>query len=77
MEEYARYLPLGLATASSFLQTLHSDEIPEFRAEDAAVAETIRLIFDKGGEKVDAELRSLLVDIYRLHEKFNLTLEKL
>lgn len=70
-------MPLGLATASSFLQTLHSDEIPEFNTEDGSVAETIRLVFDKGGKVVDAELRSLLVDIYRLHEKFNLTLEKL
>lgn len=75
MIEYARYLPFGLSVASSFLQTLHSKEPPEF--EQLPVEETIRQILDKGGNVVDAELRSLIVDIYNMHNKLNLNLEKI
>lgn len=75
MKEYARYLPFGLHVAASFLQTLHSDGEPVFF--ELPLEETLRQIFDKGGEAVDAEIRSLIVDIYHLHNKFNLTLEKL
>lgn len=75
LEEYARYLPFGLAVASSFLHTLHDQGPIDFNP--APVKETIRQIFDQGGDVVNAELCSLIVDIYRLHEKLNLTLEKL
>lgn len=73
--EYALYLPFGLVVASSFLQTLHSKEPPEF--DQLPVEETIRQIFDKGGNVVDAELRSLIADIYNMHSKLNLSLEKI
>lgn len=75
LEEYARYLPFGLSVASSFLQNLHTDDVE--MANDQSIEENIRSVLDKGGDVVDAELRSLVVDIYRFHEKFNLTLEKL
>lgn len=75
LQEYARYLPFGLHIAASFLQTLHSDEEPQFI--EVPIEETFRNIFDKGGEVVDMELRSLIVDIYHLYDKFNLTLEKI
>lgn len=75
MEEYARYLPFGLSIASSFLQILHSDEPIEFNP--LPVKEVIRQIFDKGGDVVNAELHSIIIHIYRLYDKLNLTLEKL
>lgn len=74
MEEYARCLPFGLAVATTFLQTLHETNTPNYS--ETRVEEIFRLIFDKGGEIVDEELRSLVVHIYRLHERLNLTLEK-
>lgn len=75
LKEYTRYLPFGLAIASSFLQTLHGTEPLDFNP--VRVEETIRQVFDKGGDVVNAELRSIIIDIYRLHDKLNLTLEKL
>lgn len=75
MEEYARYLPFGIAVATTFLQTLHEISAPNY--DETRVEEIFRLIFDKGGEIVDEELRSLVVHTYKLYEKLNLTLEKL
>ncbi|XP_055311024.1 uncharacterized protein LOC129573705 [Sitodiplosis mosellana] len=75
LEEYARYLPFGLTIASSFLQTLHVEEPLEFAP--LPVKEIVRKVLDKGGDVVDAELRAIIIDIYRLHDKLNLTLEKL
>lgn len=75
LKEYACYLPLGFGIAASFLQTLHGTDTPNF--DDNPIKETIRLCLEKGGDRVDAELRALVVDIHRLHQKFNLNLEKL
>ena len=74
LEEYARYLPFGLSIAASFLQILHSDGPTEF---NSSAKEVIRMIFDNGGDVVDAELSSIIIDMHRLYEKLNLTLEKL
>lgn len=75
MREYTRYLPFGFAVATTFLGILNRSGESEFN-EDSVEA-TIREIFDEGGEKVNVELCALVIDIYRLHEKCNLTLDKM
>lgn len=74
--EYARYLPFGLAVASTFLQDLH-DAHTERVISEMNLERTLRDIFDRGGETVDEELRSLVIDIYNLHEQLNLNLERM
>ncbi|XP_031626583.1 uncharacterized protein LOC116342918 [Contarinia nasturtii] len=76
LKEYACYLPFGLGIASAFLQFLHDKETPNFE-QKSPIKETIRFALDKGGDVVDAELRALVVDIYQLHDKLDLNLEKL
>lgn len=73
LKEYARYLPFGLGVATTFLAIMHCSGEPPIG--DDSVECTIRRIFDHGGEKVNAEFCALVVDIYRLHEKCNLTLD--
>lgn len=70
--EYARYLPYGLLVASSFLRVLHSNDpiiVP------LTLIAAVESIFDCGGEAVDVELRSLIIEVYSLYEKLNLKLE--
>lgn len=76
MKEYVRYLPLGLVIASTFLQVLYDPDISPFLLE-LPLDEIVKEIFDRGGDRLNAELCGLVVDIYRLHEKFNLTLDKI
>lgn len=74
--EYARYLPFGLAVASTFLQDLHDANTERVRSE-MNLERTLRDIFDRGGDVVDEELRSLVIDIYNLHEQLNLDLKRM
>lgn len=70
--EYARFMPFGLSIAGAFLCSLH-DPRPmnfELKSEDVVLKE----VFERGGESVDKELESLVVDIFRLYEKLNVTL---
>lgn len=76
LEEYCRYMPFGLSVAASFLDFLHepNDLVPAEQLNDEQI---IQKVFDRGGQVIDDELRSLVVDIYNLYTKMNLTLEKL
>lgn len=75
LKEYVRYLPFGLVIASTFLQVLHDPDMPYVL--DLPLDAIVKEIFDRGGDRLNAELCGLVVDIYRLHEKFNLTLDKI
>lgn len=75
-KEYARYLPFGLAVASTFLQDLHDPFITDIRAH-RTIEEVIRNIFDRGGDVVNDELCSLVVNIFNLHKQLNLNFENL
>lgn len=72
--EYARYLPFGLAVASTFLQDLHSPNTERLKF-DFKIENTIKSIFEQGGEVVNNELRSIIIDIYNLHKQLNLDLK--
>lgn len=73
--EYCRYLPYGLSVAASFLDFLHEPCAPT--PPGIAVEEVVKKVFERGGQVIDDELRSLVVDMYDLHTKLNLPLEKL
>lgn len=73
--EYAKYMPFGLSVAASFLDHLH--EPREHSIWKPTVEELVRNVFDRGGRAVDDELRALVIDIYNLYTKLNLTLENL
>lgn len=69
-------MPFGLAVATTFLNHLHAS--PGARMESAPeIKDIIRHVFDDGGQIVDDELRSLVVDMYNLYKQLNMTLEKL
>lgn len=73
--EYARYMPFGLSIAASFLYFLHEpcENIPS----EPAIEDVVRKTLDHGGKVVSDELGSLVIDIYNLYTKLNLTLEQL
>lgn len=71
--EYARYLPFGLVIASYFLRMLHNTK--ELIKVPLPIEEVVESVFDCGGDAVDIELRSLIMEIYGLYEKLNLKLE--
>lgn len=76
LEEYCRYMPYGLSVAASFLDFLHEPDDLE-PAENLNVEEIVRKVFDRGGQVINDELRSLVVDMYNLYTKMNLTLERI
>lgn len=67
MKEYARYLRFGLAVASTFLQILHEEGETDYA--DTRIDEVVKTILENGGEVVDEDLQSLVVDIYCLYKK--------
>lgn len=73
--EYCRCMPYGLSVAASFLNFLHdpSEPIPN----DITVEAVVKRVFEQGGQKLNDELCSLVVDIYNLYTELNLTLENL
>lgn len=74
--EYARYMPFGLSVAASFLDHLH-DPCAQPISSELTIEEIVRKAFDRGGKVVNDELRSLVIDMYNLYTKLNLTLENL
>lgn len=68
-------MPYGLSIAASFLDFLH--EPSEFFTSDITVEEIVQRVFDRGGQVMNDELRSLVTDMYNLYTKLNLKLENL
>lgn len=73
--EYARYAPFGLSIAASFLDFLHDADEP--LPLEVSIEDIVRKALDGGGKVVDDELRSLVIDMYKLYTTLNLTLENL
>lgn len=83
LKEYARYMPYGLAVAGSFLQILMAptdvvSEEPQTIGQitDERIEEIRIKSFTSGGEVVDMELRSLVVDMYQLYTELGMELEE-
>lgn len=73
--EYCRYMPFGLSVAASFLDYLHEPSEPQ--SSDITVEEIVQRVFERGGQVINDELGSLVIDMYNLYTKLNLTLENL
>jgi hypothetical protein len=75
LQEFAKKYIFGFSIASSFLNLLH---VPlEMSFEEMANTTLDHMINDaytRGGESVNKELRGMIYEIYKLHEKFNLKL---
>lgn len=83
LKEYARYMPYGLGVAGSFLHILIaptdivSDEPQTIGQITDERIEEIRIkSFTSGGEVVDKELRSLVVDMYQMYTELGMKLEE-
>jgi hypothetical protein len=74
--EFTKKYMFGFSIASSFLNLLH---VPlEMSFEEMANTTLDLMIKDaytRGGESVNKELRGMIYEIYKLHEKFGLKLE--
>lgn len=75
LKEYARYMPFGLAIATTFLRDLH-DPLNTYVDSLTCLEEVIKNIFDRGGDVVNVELCALIVHIFKLYEQLNIKLEK-
>lgn len=76
LREYALYLPFGLSVGASFLPILHvpdSTPIAEHwkRSTEWVVADA----WGRGGQQLDAELRSIVMEMYELYAEHGLELE--
>lgn len=76
MREYARFMPFGLSISASFLPSLHSPHCVYDEYEDTVDDITYKA-FNRGGEAVDIELRSQVIDMFRLYDKLGLTLTEM
>ncbi|GAB0091542.1 juvenile hormone-inducible protein 26 [Sergentomyia squamirostris] len=81
LKEYAKYLPFGYSIAASFMPILHCPvqdpiaEMMQYTTESENFNEMIEKALTIGGEIVNRELRSLILDIYRLHKITDVTFE--
>lgn len=78
LKEYVRYLPFALTIAGSFLYSIH--EPNDFYGTDFKdLPEDVILkdIYSRGGKAVDFELCALVVDIFKLYQKLNMTLTEM
>lgn len=66
-------MPFGLSVAASFLDQLHEPSAP--KSSEITVEEVVRRVFERGGQVINNELRSLVTDMYNLYTTLNLTLE--
>lgn len=75
LKEYVRFLPYGLTIAGSFLYSIHAP-VDFYIADSSTITanEVIRDAYARGGKAVDFELCALVVDMFRLHQKLNMTL---
>lgn len=77
LKEYVRYLPFGLTIAGSFLYSIH--EPIDFYGNDLKMSmdDVFKDIYSRGGKAIDFELSALIVDIFQLHQKLNMTLSEM
>uniref|UniRef100_A0A1L8DNC3 Putative juvenile hormone-inducible protein n=1 Tax=Nyssomyia neivai TaxID=330878 RepID=A0A1L8DNC3_9DIPT len=82
LKEYAKYLPFGYSIAASFVPILHCPladpiaEMKDFSAENENLDEFIAKNLVLGGETVNREFRSLIVDMYHLEKKTGIAIIK-
>lgn len=73
LREFAEYHIYGYLIASSFLPILHvPDELSNTLNQDLPIEHHINEAYNKGGEAVDRELRSIIYEIYKYQKKFGL-----
>lgn len=79
LREYTRLSMYGYIIASSFLQILHDpEESIDWATIDRSadgIAWFIQKAYKQGGEPVNFELRGLICDMWKLHQKLNIDLE--
>lgn len=77
LREYVRYLPFGLTIAGSFLYSIH--EPIDFYNGDFKMSldDTLKDAYSRGGNAIDFELCALVVDIFQLYQKLNMTLTEM
>jgi hypothetical protein len=76
LQEFTRKYIFGFSIAASFLSMLHAPFDMSF--EQMANTNMDHLVEDaytRGGEAVNRELRGMIYEIYKLHEKYNFKLE--
>lgn len=68
-------MPYGLSIAASFLADEHFPEPIDLDVDMQGKQFVIDKAYNKGGELIDRELRSLIVDMYEMFSKHELTLD--
>lgn len=72
LQEYVKYLPLGLSIASYFLPVLNNkDELVLDLADPLGPEKIAEKIMSLGGENIDREYRSIIHQMYRLSEELD------